>query len=127
MIAGLGTDLVDVARFHRVAERFGDHFLESLFSPAEIGWCRRRRRPWEHLAARFAAREAALKALGTGLVGGMSWKDVEVVPLPGPGTFGLELRRRVREAADQLGVARVHVALTVGREVAAATVVLEKP
>lgn len=125
MIVGLGTDLVDVVRFRRVADRFGDHFLESLFSPAEIGWCRRRRRPWEHLAARFAAREAALKALGTGLVGGMSWKDIEVVPGPGPGTFGMELRRHVREAADLLRVAQVHVAITTGREIAAATVVLE--
>lgn len=125
MIVGLGTDLVDVARFRRVADRFGDHFLESLFSPAEIAWCRRRRRPWEHLAARFAACEAALKALGTGLVGGMSWKDVEVVPGPGPGTYGLELRRQVREAADARGVRQVHVALGVSREVAVATVVLE--
>lgn len=125
MVVGLGTDLVDVARFRRVADRFGDHFLESLFSPAEIGWCRRRRRPWEHLAARFAAREAVLKALGTGLAGGMSWKDIEVVPRPGPGTFGMELRRQVREAADARGVREAHVALSVGREFAAATVVLE--
>jgi len=97
MIVGLGTDLVDVARFRRVADRFGDHFLESVFSADEIGWCRRRRRPWEHLAARFAAREAVLKALGTGLSGGMSWKDIEVVPRPGPGTCGMELRQKVRE------------------------------
>ena len=125
MIVGLGTDLVDVARFRRVADRYGDHFLESLFSPAEIGWCRRRRRPWEHLAARFAARVAVLKALGTGLVGGMSWKDIELVPGGGPGTCAMELRRQVREAADRLGVRHVHVAMSVGRDVAAATVVLE--
>ncbi len=125
MIAGLGTDLVDVPRFRRVADRYGDHFLESLFSPAEIAWCRRRRRPWEHLAARFAAREAVLKALGTGLTGGMSWKDIEVVPRPGPGTVGMELRRKVREAADRQRVRRVHVAIGVGRAIATATVVLE--
>jgi holo-[acyl-carrier protein] synthase len=126
MIVGLGTDLVDVGRFRRVADRYGDHFLESLFSPAEIGWCRRRRRPWEHLAACFAAREAVLKALGTGLVGGMSWKDIELMPGEGPGTFGMELRRQVREAADRLHVRHVHVAITVRRELAAATVVLEQ-
>jgi holo-[acyl-carrier protein] synthase len=126
MIVGLGTDLVDVARFRRVADRFGDHFLETLFSPAEIDWCRRRRRPWEHLAARFAAREAVLKALGTGLAGAMSWKDIEVVPLEGPGTYAMALRRKVREAADDLRVREVHLALAIGREVAAATVVLEQ-
>ncbi len=86
MILGIGTDLVDVERFRRAAERHGDGFLERLFSAAEIEACRKMRRPVEHLAARFAACEAVVKALGTGFVGPMSWRDIEVVPAEGPGS-----------------------------------------
>jgi holo-[acyl-carrier protein] synthase len=122
MILGLGTDLVDVERFRRAAERHGDGFLERLFSAAEIEACRKMRRPAEHFAARFAACEALLKALGTGLAGRMSWRDMEVVPGDGPGVFRIELRGAVREEAERLGATRVLLALTTTREVAAATV-----
>lgn len=73
----VGVDLVDVARFQ---ERFAgrDEALGEVFTPGELEYCRSRRRPWEHLAARFAAKEAALKALGSGLAGAMTWRDVEV-------------------------------------------------
>ena len=125
MIVGLGSDLVDVARFRRVADRFGDSFLESLFCAAEVRACRCQRRPWEHFAARFAAREAMLKALGTGLAAGMSWKDIEVLPGAVPGVFTMALRGGVLEASTRLRATHAHVAMTIGREVAAATVVLE--
>jgi holo-[acyl-carrier protein] synthase len=124
VIVGLGSDLVDVARFRRIADRFGDGFLESLFSPAEVRACRCQRRPWEQFAARFAAREAVLKALGTGLAAGMSWKDIEVLPGPAPGVFAVALRGGALEAFTRLGATDAHLAMTTTREVAAATVVI---
>ena len=95
MILGTGLDLLDTARFSRVVARHDAGFVEGLFSEAERAWCARQRRPDEHLAARFAAREAVLKALGTGLVGSMSWKDIEVVPGATRGTASLVLRGAV--------------------------------
>jgi holo-[acyl-carrier protein] synthase len=124
-ILGIGIDLVDVARFGRVAARHDPGFIESLFPAAEIGWCAARRHRDRHLAARFAAREAVLKALGTGLVGLMSWRDIEVSPGDGPGTARMVLRGAVGEEAARQGVQRVHVAISVGRETAAAVVILE--
>lgn len=124
MILGIGTDLVDVGRFRRVVERHGDGFLERLFAPAEIQACRRLRRPDEHLAARFAAREALLKALGTGLVGPMSWRDMEVVAGEAAGVYRVEVRGAVRAEAERQGATRFLLALATTREVAAATVVI---
>src|SRR5512133_1265302 len=125
VILGIGIDLVDVARFARVAARHDPGFIESLFPAAEIAWCSARRHRDRHLAARFAAREAVLKALGTGLVGLMSWRDIAVSPGEGPGTFRMVLGGAVNAEAARQGVRRVHLALTVGRELAAAVVVLE--
>jgi len=124
MILGIGTDLVDVARFRRVTERHGDGFLERLFPAAEVERCLATRRPVEHLAAGFAAREALVKALGTGLVGTMSWRDIEVLPGEGPGVYGVELRGAVRAEAERQGATRVLLAVTTTREIAAATVVI---
>jgi holo-[acyl-carrier protein] synthase len=126
MILGTGLDLLDTARFKRVAARHGAGFVEGLFSAAERAWCARQRRPDEHLAARFAAREALLKALGTGLVGAMSWKDVEVVPGEARGTASLVLRGAVSAEAERQGVRRIHLALATTRAIAAASVILER-
>jgi holo-[acyl-carrier protein] synthase len=125
VILGLGVDLVDVARFARVAARHDPGFLERLFPPAEIAWCSRRRRRDEHLAARFAAREAVLKALGTGLVGLMSWREIEVVPGASPGLASMRLGGAVGAEAGRQGVRRVHLSLATTREIAAAVVILE--
>jgi holo-[acyl-carrier protein] synthase len=125
VILGIGIDLVDVARFSRIAARHAPGFLESLFPAAEIAWCAARRRRDEHLSARFAAREAVLKALGTGLVGLMSWKNIEVVPGEAPGTASMVLRGAVGAEAERQGIRRIHLALTTTRAFAAAAVVLE--
>jgi holo-[acyl-carrier protein] synthase len=125
VILGIGFDLVDLARFSRISARHGAGLVERLFSKAELAWCARRRRPDEHLAMRFAAREAVLKALGTGLVGPMSWKDMEVVPGEAPGTASLILCGAVGAEADRQHVRRIHLALATTREVAAASVILE--
>ncbi len=126
MILGTGLDLLDTTRFSRVAARHGAGFVEGLFSEAERAWCARQRRPDEHLAARFAAREALLKALGTGLVGSMSWKDMEVVPGSTRGTASLVVRGAVGAEAGRQGVRRIHLALVTTRELAAASVILER-
>jgi len=123
---GIGIDLVDVARFSRIASRHDPGFLESLFPAAEIEWCGARRHRDRHLAARFAAREAVLKALGTGLVGLMSWRDIRVIPGEGPGTARMELHGAVGAEAERQGVRRVQLALTTTRAVAAAVVVLDR-
>jgi holo-[acyl-carrier protein] synthase len=125
MILGVGADLVDVARFERVATRHGEGFVERILTPEEIADCARSRRPFEEQAVRFAAREALLKALGTGLIGGMSWRDMRVVRSDGPGVFTVEIAGGVRQAAEALGVRRLHVALCTTRTIAAAVVILE--
>lgn len=77
-IKGIGVDLVKIPRMRRVVERWQDRFLRRVFTDAEIAYCRKRRDPVPHLAARFAAKEAALKALGIGLRLGVSWRELEV-------------------------------------------------
>lgn len=83
-IIGLGLDATDIDRVADVIDRHGDRFLRRIFTDAEIAYCTRRRVPAIHFAGRFAAKEAAMKALGTGHSHGVLWRDVEVVRLGGP-------------------------------------------
>jgi len=78
----LGTDLIQVKRIKKALNRWGDRFLNRVFTPNEIGYCQRKKAPEISLAARFAAKEAAMKALGTGLSDKVSWKDFEVIRGP---------------------------------------------
>lgn len=77
-VKGVGVDLVQVPRMRRIVERWQERFLRRVFTPGELDYCLRRRDPAPHLAARFAAKEACLKALGTGLRFGISWQEIEV-------------------------------------------------
>lgn len=77
-VKGLGVDLVEVSRLRRLVERWKERFLRRVFTQAELDYCLKRRDPIPHLAARFAAKEACLKALGTGLRMGVSWRELEV-------------------------------------------------
>lgn len=83
-IVGLGIDATDIPRVAALVERYGDRFLRRVFTDGEIAYCTRRRNPVPHLAGRFAAKEAAMKALGTGQTRDVLWKDVEVVRQDGP-------------------------------------------
>ena len=83
MIVGSGTDLVEIARIQQSFERYGKRFLDRIFTPAEQAYCLRKRNAAESLAARFAAKEAAAKALGTGISRGVNWLEIEVVREPG--------------------------------------------
>lgn len=83
-VIAVGLDATDIPRVEQAIERFGDRFLRRVFTDGEIGYCTRRRRPAPHFAARFAAKEAAMKALGTGHSLGVIWRDIEVVRRGGP-------------------------------------------
>jgi holo-[acyl-carrier protein] synthase len=83
-IIGLGLDATEIDRVERTFRRFGDRFLNRIFTPGEIAYATRRRNPVPHLAGRFAAKEAAMKALGTGRSRGVLWRDIEVVRHGGP-------------------------------------------
>src|SRR2546422_56880 len=97
-INGIGVDLVNIPRMRDVIDRWRDRFLQRVFTEAEIAYCRARRDPVPHFAARFAAKEAGLKALGTGLRLGVSWRELEVRrergPAPSPAEGGSCSRRR---------------------------------
>jgi holo-[acyl-carrier protein] synthase len=83
-IIGLGIDATDIPRIVETLERYGDRFRQRIFTDGEIAYCMRRRAPAIHFAGRFAAKEAAMKALGTGHSQGVLWRDVEVVRRGGP-------------------------------------------
>jgi len=124
MILGVGMDLVQIQRVHELLERKGERALARLFTPAEAARCRGGRSPRESFAARFAAKEAFFKALGTGWGRGGSWTEVEVVSAPS-GAPTLRLHGGAAALAEAAGVKRVHLSLTHTDELAAAYVVLE--
>ncbi len=124
MVLGLGTDLIETRRVQESIDRFGQRFLERVFTPSEIAYCMRKKNAAESFAARFAAKEAGAKALGTGITRGVSWKEFEVQREPG-GRPVLHLGGRAGELAEVMGVRRVQLSLTHSRELAMAVVVVE--
>ena len=123
-ILGVGLDLVEVARVRASVRRLGERFAQRVFTPDEIAYCAGRARKFEHLAARFAAKEATLKALGTGITGWASMQEVEVVH-DAAGRPEIRLRGGVLRRARSLGVKATHLSISHTQGVAAAVVVLE--
>jgi holo-[acyl-carrier protein] synthase len=123
-IRGIGVDVVQVQRIVEALERFGERMERRLFTEAELAYCRSFQDPLPHLAARFAAKEAASKALGTGMSQGVGWKDFEVIQ-PGGRQPRLEFHGRGREVFVELGCSAAHLSLTHDGGLAVATVVLE--
>ena len=115
-----GIDIIEISRVRRVLEQYGRRFLERIFTPDEIAYCRERA---PNLAARFAAKEATMKALGTG-VRGVGWKDIEVVRHPS-GAPSIKLHGRAKQRAERLGVQEIAVSLSHSREYAVASVVIQ--
>ena len=111
MIIGVGTDIVEVSRMHDVVERHGDRFLERVFTDEELRYALDRRRHGEHLAVRFAAKEAVLKAIKTGVGPGTSLKDVEVLR-GNKGEPEIKLHGRTAQVAAAKGVRKVHLSLS---------------
>lgn len=126
MIKGIGIDHVQIARLSELLARHRERAASRLFTPLERRTCDGRARPEECYAARFAAKEALLKALGTGLSGGISWQDVEIRTTDG-GRPAFDLSETVRERLVSLGADRVHLTFTHDGGCAAAIVVLEGP
>jgi len=111
MIVGTGVDIVETSRIQRALERHGDRFARRLFTAGEIAYCERFKNKAERYAARFAAKEAAFKALGTGWREGVRWVDVEVRHQPS-GKPELVLCGRAQELAHTLGVTHSAVSIS---------------
>src|SRR5262245_45531795 len=121
-ILGIGLDATDIPRLAEILERYGERFLQRVFTAGEIAYCTKRRNPAPHLAGRFAAKEAAMKALGTGHSRGVIWRDIEVVRGGGPPR--LQLHGGAARRADSMGVKRSLVTITHSQTLAFAQVLL---
>lgn len=124
MILGTGIDIAEVARIREAAERFGERFLERVYTPGERAYVERKANRFERYAARFAAKEAGMKALGTGWKRGVRWRDFEVANLPS-GKPTLRLHGEAARIAGALGVSSIALSLTHTAEQGLAFVVLE--
>jgi holo-[acyl-carrier protein] synthase len=124
MIVGTGVDLAEVPRIRASIERFGARFIERIYTPAEIAYVERKANRYERYAARFAAKEAGMKAIGTGWRHGVKWQDFEVANLPS-GKPTLRLHGVAARVADKLGVRNVSLSLTHTAELGMAHVILE--
>jgi holo-[acyl-carrier protein] synthase len=124
MIVGTGIDISEPDRIQQAVGRYGRRFLERVFTPTEIAYCERKRNKWERYAARFAAKEAAFKALGTGWRRGVRWRDVEVANLPG-GKPTLNLYGQARTFADRQGVRNISLSMTHTGQFVLAQVIFE--
>ncbi len=121
-IIGIGIDIEEIARVDELLRRYGDRFVARIFTDAEAAYCRRRRAPGPHFAARFSAKEAAMKALGTGRSRGVLWRDIEVVRHGGPPA--LALHGGARRRFDALGGGGSLLTLTHSRHYSVAQVIL---
>jgi holo-[acyl-carrier protein] synthase len=124
MIVGSGIDMTEIGRIQKSMDRYGQRFLARVYTPAEQAYCLRKRHAAESFAARFAAKEAGAKALGTGINYGINWLEIEVVREPS-GRPTLKFHGRAAEFAVRLGA--VHAALSISHtnDLAMASVVLE--
>jgi holo-[acyl-carrier protein] synthase len=110
-ILGIGTDIVECLRIAQMIERHGELFINRVYTPAEIQYCQSRKLATPHFAGRWAAKEALLKVLGTGWRRGISWRDVEVLNLPG-GQPAVSLHGGARDVADRMGVSEVLISIS---------------
>lgn len=124
MIVGLGVDITEVNRIEAAIRRYGEHFLRRVFTPDEVAYCERFQNKFERYAGRFAAKEAAMKALGTGWRRGVRWLDIEVVRLPG-GRPSLRLHGVAKDVADQMRVSNIALSITHTNHTAQAQVIFE--
>jgi holo-[acyl-carrier protein] synthase len=124
MIVGTGIDIAEVPRIRHSIERFGDRFVQRIYTTGEIRYCDSKANRVERYAARFAAKEAAMKALGTGWSHGVRWRDCEVVRLPG-GRPAITFHGKAGEFAARLGVKNASLSLSHTSEQAIAQVILE--
>jgi holo-[acyl-carrier protein] synthase len=124
MIVGTGVDIAETARIAQSLEHYGERFIKRICTPSEVAYCEKFKNKAERYAARFAAKEAAFKALGTGWGKGVRWLDVEVTHQPS-GKPELVLTGRAQEVARELGVARVSLSISHADRYVVAQVIFE--
>jgi len=124
MIVGIGIDIVNIERIERVVARWGSLFLSRIYTDREISWCQQRPNPSECFAIRFAAKEAFLKAIGSGLRNGIQWTDIEVEKDP-MGKPLLSLHRKAKEALETQRIEKAFLTLSHDQPYAVAYVLLE--
>ena len=122
MIIGIGTDIVEIERIREMIERHGDHFLNRCFTPNEIEYANRHRDSTVRFAGRWAAKEAVVKALGTGFVQGITFHDIEVVSLH-TGQPTVQLSGKALQISQQLKIVEVKLTISHAREYATATAI----
>ena len=110
-IIGVGTDITECLRIAQMIERHGELFITRVYTPAEIQYCQSRKQATQHFAGRWAAKEAVLKAVGTGWRRGISWRDVEILNTRG-GKPIVSLHGGVRDVAEELGVGQILVSIS---------------
>jgi holo-[acyl-carrier protein] synthase len=125
VIVGSGVDLCEVDRIKEAIARHGRRFVERIYTPREIAYAQSKANLYERYAARFAAKEAGMKALGTGWRGGVAWRDFEVANLPS-GRPTLQFHGKAAELARNLGVENISLSITHTAVQAMALVILEK-
>lgn len=124
MIKGIGVDSIELERIERVYRTYGERFLDRIYAPEEQAYALRYKDPIPRLAARFAAKEACMKALGTGWNDGVRWRDIVVVNTK----FGkpeMKMHGRAREYFERLAAGHVHVSITHSRKEATVIVIFE--
>src|SRR6202451_3016189 len=124
MIVGMGVDIAEVERIRGAIERHGEVFLRRIYTAREREYCERFKNKYERYAGRFAAKEAAMKALGTGWRRGVRWRDIEVIR-EGSGKTTLQLEGVTRELADKMGVKNISLTITHSGNLALAEVIFE--
>ena len=122
-IIGIGTDITECLRIARMIERHGELFIDRVYTPEEIKYCQSRKQSTQHFTGRWAAKEAILKAIGTGWRKGISWRDMEVRNEPG-GKPVVAVRGGVKDVVQQLGIADIHVTISHCRTHATATAIV---
>lgn len=110
-IVGIGTDITECLRIARMIERHGELFINRVYTPAEIRYCRSRKQATQHYTGRWAAKEAILKALGTGWARGLSWRDIEILNEPG-GKPVVGVRGGAKELIEQIGITKILVTIS---------------
>ena len=123
MIRGVGIDITDIERIQSLYTRHGRRFLQKVFTDQEIAYCENRFNPAQHFSVRFAAKEAAAKALGTGLMHGIAFRDIEVVSHDGPPC--IFLHKKAEETAQSLDISKIHLSMSHDRGCAVAIVIME--
>ncbi|MDA0588547.1 MAG: holo-ACP synthase [Planctomycetota bacterium] len=122
LIVGLGTDIVEIVRIGEMIDRHGEAFLNRIYTPDEIRYCQKRKHCNEAFAGRWAAKEAVMKALGTGFIRGIGWQDIEILSEKSGKPY-VNIRGGAGEFAKKIGVDRVLITISHCRAYATATAI----